>query len=862
MRSGSFSIVFCCIFLCHSIVIAQDATAEVEIPPSTSTTPFPKTSSDVSPPQQDTLPIPISFTIRGGSALGAYEAGYMYMLTETIKRNRKLFKPEIVTGASAGTINAILTILALGTAPQDDPQKSLYYKVWTKLGYEELLDATSDRTPPGALSSRSLLWRLSEMIKEEWNKGLSNDFSITVGASTTRLLATNLEITKDLSIPNQISQFVFRVEGQGPGKPPRLTNQLWAKPSLDQLILPFSEAGNNNGQNYEVMMKVAFASCGIPVVFPPQWVDYCTVKVNENIDQRTSLECKYGLNTVADRFVDGGVVDNSPINLAYLLSLNKPEKEDLGKIEQRLSSIETTSKTDKTLFLYLDPDHPSYPSNDKHSSHQILDKPTPRYTMKGTELFKTLPKFLSGFVGSVNASELYSLLQGDPQIRKRVKLTNNFYQPIASVWDGKFGFMDKEFMKYDFYLGMHDAQNFIQKHVTNYLETISKFKDINNGKINLLSDNLAKTNNKSWKPYRCMRAVFDGEGNKEQSCNIKQEISHDAPSEKERIATSPPNVRDFKILMQTTVDRLYNHCSLLRGKGRKEEVISSGHKLCLKAYNQDPPEHVPGVKTFSGKGKEDDEWYKCIAKRKAKHRKEKNRAVRFCNHHRDNESQYEYVLRLLARYEFGFKDLDLDPGRGDRAAAKIQSVFWKLLTDFDDPHNSTVQTLGKPAVTFLTYVPPRNIFYVMVGKVLMFGWSRSPSGWFRFNWNILQIKGAQTWLSSENAVATFSSAVGIEYQPPWLSFPLFQTTAGARLGYQFSTKINFDRNSCNNEVGDKTLNCSSPIIQGFLSASIFSRIRFEIGLEFFPSIRDWKYTMSEFEYTYIATVGYQFLPSF
>jgi len=144
----------------------------------------------------------------------------------------------------------------------------------------------------------------------------------------------------------------------------------------------------------------------------------------------------------------------------------------------------------------------------------------------------------------------------------------------------------------------------------------------------------------------------------------------------------------------------------------------------------------------------------------------------------------------------------------------------------------------------------------------MFAWSRSPSGWFRLNWNLFQIKGAQTWIPPRNPVAAFTNAIGIEYQPPWLSFPVFQTTAGARMGYQISTQGNFSRNSCKKEVAEKTLNCSSPVVQTFLSASVYSRIRLELGFEFFPPIGEWEFSQSELEWTFMAAVGYQFLPSF
>ena len=92
--------------------------------------------------------IPLSIIIRGGSSLGAYEAGYLYILTEAIKRNPEYFTPDVLSGASAGTINAILSVLSLGKPPTDNPLESVYYRSWAQLNFRDLIDVGSAATPP------------------------------------------------------------------------------------------------------------------------------------------------------------------------------------------------------------------------------------------------------------------------------------------------------------------------------------------------------------------------------------------------------------------------------------------------------------------------------------------------------------------------------------------------------------------------------------------------------------------------------------------------------------------------------------------------------------------------------------------
>ncbi len=67
------------------------------------------------------LPIPLSISISGGVSLGGYQAGYLYYLTEIIKRNPGLLKTHLVTGTSAGTMNTMFSVVALGSETEDVP---------------------------------------------------------------------------------------------------------------------------------------------------------------------------------------------------------------------------------------------------------------------------------------------------------------------------------------------------------------------------------------------------------------------------------------------------------------------------------------------------------------------------------------------------------------------------------------------------------------------------------------------------------------------------------------------------------------------------------------------------------------------
>lgn len=54
------------------------------------------------------------------------------------------------------SLNTVLTVLALGSAPQDDPWQNVFYRIWSQLEYNKLLNIQSPNTPASTLSSRGL----------------------------------------------------------------------------------------------------------------------------------------------------------------------------------------------------------------------------------------------------------------------------------------------------------------------------------------------------------------------------------------------------------------------------------------------------------------------------------------------------------------------------------------------------------------------------------------------------------------------------------------------------------------------------------------------------------------------------------
>ncbi len=89
--------------------------------------------------------IPLALISSGAVSLGSYQAGYHYYSVEWLKLNRDKIDVKIVTGASAGAINALLTVLSLADTISSVDTSSLFYKAWIPIGIDHFKGCTDSR---------------------------------------------------------------------------------------------------------------------------------------------------------------------------------------------------------------------------------------------------------------------------------------------------------------------------------------------------------------------------------------------------------------------------------------------------------------------------------------------------------------------------------------------------------------------------------------------------------------------------------------------------------------------------------------------------------------------------------------------
>ena len=419
---------------------------------------------------------PISLTLSGGVSLGSYESGFLYYLMHQLNDNR-LGDLKIVTGASAGSINGLIAILNACQSSVTSPQQSINWKVWVPVGIKDL--ARPEDVTPISILSREGVRKSTRQIKNAFMAGLSSQCEVVFGVVVTRKIPEQVEIQSGLHRDRHSEYFLFKIKGRGFGAPPEIENFPLNEEGRQQLFLPF--VANEPKRNYDLLESVLFASAQFPLAFPPYPLEFCDLPATASPWACTKDQIKK-----AD-FIDGGIFNNIPVNLANLIA-----KHFLGPAE-----------SSRTLYSVITVSGTTHPPEDESSDKNSSMLP---YL---TQLFSHLSETSKNF----NVSETYS---NNKDLQKQT-FANEKLLPRASQYYYAFsGFLDREFREYDFYLGMFEALKLIQREnaqasapeLKKYLDEKISTKDI-------------AANPSEWAPYFCLRDTYSLNSPNPKSCESK-----------------------------------------------------------------------------------------------------------------------------------------------------------------------------------------------------------------------------------------------------------------------------------------------------------------------------------------------------
>ncbi len=351
-----------------------------------------------------------SLVISGGVSLGAYEAGYNWALIKTLtklKASSPLVDPKLssVAGASAGSINALLS--AMYWCQKDSvPLKThvddnLFYETWVNLGIEDLVVKDRDPENKSALFTQKGLEKKGEKIIEHLKQPIfKKNCKVPLGVAVTKVTPI-VKIISGIKVKNQNFSvpLTFREKnGQA------IVENKVLPPSTDFYIsIPGIE------KDRKKIINLLLASGAFPGAF-----------------QQIKLDYRYKGKDYSHYFIDGGLYDNVPLDLAIAL-------------DNRASR-----------YFFMDP------SNMRKEGIQIKEEEEEQMPV-GFITPNLMPVFSSFDI--MQSMKLYEAINENfSDDSSKTLILSSRYHPITGKYLGHFGaFLDQNFRIYDYYVGVYDA---------------------------------------------------------------------------------------------------------------------------------------------------------------------------------------------------------------------------------------------------------------------------------------------------------------------------------------------------------------------------------------------------------------------
>ncbi len=492
--------------------------------------------------------IPVSITVSGGVSLGAYEAGYLYYSLAAQRANPGFARVLIATGASAGSVNALLTLGASCAGSSFDPVKSLFHRVWVPMGLGQLYRPDA-RSPVAAFSQESFQ-DVGAMVEEGLARGLPEDCDVVLGIVASRQAPRMLDAADGrLKVPVTEEHFVVRLRGRGAGRPPLITNYVDPDSLDEQAFLPEARDGS---VPFPYLLDAVIASTSFPVAFPPRPVKHCVTRTRG----KTAPFCPEASATTS-LFVDGGVFDNSPLRLAASYAAGglsrTPGRGLRWNHGPRLSA--SHAPPPDVAFAFLSADAAAFP--DQGASEEAGDP----------SLLPLLLREMGGFVNSARSRELFLLIQDYPETAEKLIYPRRHFPAASSPMYAFFGFFDRGFRSFDFDLGMYEARRQMERF------TLPRLAPDLRDRFTWPEDlPAARAVAPSWAALGCLRALFDGAADADARC-------------------AGDDLRNLRILAQVSFDRLWDRCR----PDSKWDPPPAEFAACKGALAGAPPPRVAGV---------------------------------------------------------------------------------------------------------------------------------------------------------------------------------------------------------------------------------------------------------------------------
>ncbi len=388
---------------------------------------------------------PTAITAGGGTSMGAYQAGFLYVTMRALvgEDAHGAGAPPVMTGASAGSVNVVLAALSACLQDEDEPERSVFWDAWIPVGIEGLLAPNDPNGLPGALSWQPIdaaIARL-EALWTEGRRWRPSGCRARIGFTLTRLAGRPMPLVTGRDPPDAdgatrwqdadgeayvdrlIEKLVLEVRA-GPGEAPSFHNltlaDLEAVRDPRVLVVLGDVATVDAPVPRPHVYQALRGGVALPLIFSPVALAY-----RERLaDGR--------LGPIAETLVfDGGMLDNMPLRFAEQLAAWRPASAQDGDAR----------------FLFLSAKLVPWEPNDP-----------PDLDIEGVLDLVTdfTPHFLR-HVRNTGVTEFLEALEGRANLVAPVRR-----MPLASEHFNTFsGFLERDFRRADFYLGMVDAWRYL-----------------------------------------------------------------------------------------------------------------------------------------------------------------------------------------------------------------------------------------------------------------------------------------------------------------------------------------------------------------------------------------------------------------
>jgi predicted acylesterase/phospholipase RssA len=375
----------------------------------------------------------VSFAISGGASKGAYEAGLNWAVLKvlryeaqrenlTLKGKYRPFEAASMTGASAGSINALLSAMAWCAKPEEQGGNAnniidnVFRNLWFAPDINNLLPNKADSSIYGdddALLARKSLIEASAKLRTIWRSPIFRKHCrIPLGVTVTRVFPEYMKVG-DIEVKNQrfTFPFEFRVKEDGTGGFFYDPQDYPLLLDYSMVLLPYDEGGEKYEISDKRIEEIVLTSAAFPVAFGRKLIKHCRIKASyektkdkvepaEKIEtgEEKGLSCPEGYELSEAIFADGGLFDNLPIGLARVLAEE---------------SKQSTANPLPVTYIYFDPNRLRYQQPEEKEFELCHGENPPPACEELDYNFASESSLLFGAMGTAQSYELYREITSD-----------------------------------------------------------------------------------------------------------------------------------------------------------------------------------------------------------------------------------------------------------------------------------------------------------------------------------------------------------------------------------------------------------------------------------------------------------------